>query len=166
MIGAGSHKRQAQGLVHAVVQPQVFDRYQTLVVVHGDNHIRVFLSLRTVRLHEHGVWRVRATDMHTQRLGFFNGWGNKTNLFIPKQSLFSCMGVKPCDSHARNSSMDIPPAVMRDLESFKKIVKVDQANGFAQRHMDADQNHPQPWARQHHANRQTTDRQAQVLRGQ
>ena len=62
--------------------------------------------------------------------------------------------------------MDIPPAVMRDLESLKKIVKVDQANGFAQGHMDADQNHPQPWARQHHANRQTADGQAQVLRGQ
>ena len=39
-------------------------------------------------------------------------------------------------------SNNLDNKLREDLESLKKIVKVDHANGFAQRHMDADQNHP------------------------
>jgi len=40
MVGAGAHQRQTQRDIDALLDPQVFHRNQTLIVVHGNHHIK------------------------------------------------------------------------------------------------------------------------------
>ncbi len=73
MVRTGAHERQAQGLVDTMRQAQVFDRDQTLVVVHRDHQIRGGLTAGAVGVHEHRVWRVGASNLQSLLLGDGDG---------------------------------------------------------------------------------------------
>ena len=73
MVGTGSNKRQAQGLVDALGQAIQLDGDEPLVVVHGNHQIRRLGSPGLQGLHEHGVGRERSFDMDTLRLGSNHG---------------------------------------------------------------------------------------------
>jgi hypothetical protein len=56
MIGTGAHNRKAERNVHCLIEREQLHRYQSLIVIHGDNGVVVAVA----GAHEDGVGRVWA----------------------------------------------------------------------------------------------------------
>jgi len=152
VIRTGAHQRQAERDIDTLLHPQVFDRDQTLVVVHRHHHIKL-ARLPGFRPgpHKHRVWCERATHVQPLLAGPGDGRRNDVELFPAEQSAFASVRIEPGHRDTRQTARGTAHRLVGDPQGLQHTLEGHRLNRVAQRQMDTHQHGPEFVVGQHHA---------------
>jgi len=135
VVYAGAHEGQSHGDVHALVQPQVFDRNQPLVVVLGHHDVEVAAP----RPHENGVAGPGAAGVDALCAGLPDGGGDVGQILVAELAVFARVRVQARHRDARGGDAQLQAGLVRQPNRAQFGLRRDGRRHRGQGHVDGDE---------------------------
>ena len=126
VIWAGADERQAQRDVHALLQPEILHRDQSLIVVLGNDNIEPTFTC----LHEDRIARIRASGIDALGAGGVDSRSNDPDLLVSEEAAFTCVRVKTRYSDPRGREAKSLPALVGQADGAYLSVEITLFDGF------------------------------------
>ena len=151
MVGRSADKRQANGPVHSVLEPNHFERPESLVVIHRHHGI-VFAAISVI---EQGVRRQRPDDLQPTRPRGANRGSDEGLLLGTELTAFTRVRIQTADRHPRARQSQVATCVRGEFNRLFDPGLRQAVRHLFERQVSGDQRHAQPaaalvLAEQHH----------------
>src|ERR1700682_3290779 len=146
VVNARAYEWQPHGHIYPAFHSEVFDGYQPLIVILGDNNVKVTAA----GAHENGIawpWAAGVDAFLARRC---NRWRDHVKVFAAKHAILSGMWVKTRNSDAGPHYSIAASGRMSQTDCRQFICGRDLDNCVSQRHVDSYKKNTQLAVGEHH----------------
>lgn len=147
VVGRGADGRKPCRKVDATAKGERLERYQPLVVVHGQYAVE-FVELAGAK---EAIGRIRPEHHHAPFFALYHGRADDLLFLVPQHAFFPCVGVQAEHGDIGPFEAEVhAERIVENAELFDDVLFGDGGSNFMQRDVRRYQGHPQAIAGQQH----------------